>query len=352
MVVRTFSILFFGCLLFSKAAKAQELPTPHQLLTTLPSGGEIPPSLLEERSVLLISAQPDAQGMMDPERPKEWARTLQTMFAERGVDAAATFYTLDLLAGREPWEAFEELWQKRQLQNLLWLEELPTGNFRITVAKLPKEAPLLNGQMVSWQMESADVETLSADFRREIIRADIPRHNHLVLDVPEFFADVPMIKKGRYESFPLDLKLDKIAIRWPAGASEELQEEVRLYMDSLYPHEFGFVPANWTDRQVRAEGYQYTFDWVYATGFSLKQLFNYEQKEDETTYSTFMTLGPNENDIKNIPIYLPVYKFYVRHLVTGDLYLGEQWDADAEWKDAMRHFVYNYRASQASRGRR
>lgn len=330
---------------------AQGLPTPVRMLTQMPPRTDIPPNLLKERSVLVISARANNKGQLDPARSREWAEVLQKMFAERGVDVVACFDRLTLLAGREPWAAFESLLLDREVRHLLWLQELPNGSFRLSMAELPAEAPLLRSSVEAYSREQPDVESLAADVRREIIRANPERENFMVLETPEFFDDVPMITKGRYESFPLDLRTDKIAIRWPDDMSEESKRAFGLHLDSLYPYTFNFVSASLTDKQVQDEGFQYVLDWVYAPGIALRRIFNYEITEGENSFVTFMTLGPNQTDIKKIHYHIPVYKFYMRHLITGDLYLGKDWDADVTWTESLKHFVYNYRGWAATQRR-
>ena len=347
--LRKATVLYFLMCCLAGFSHAQSLPTPARMLDQVSDGGTLPTTLLQDRSVLIISAQPKANGAMPPSQSKEWATTLQAMCARQGVDVVACFQMLDLLSGREPWAAFEQLLVDRGLRHLLWLQEQENGTFKLVVAALPEEAPLLGSPINGWTVEGSDMDVLSENFRRALVRAGLPRENFMVLEVPEFFSDVPMITKGRYESFPLDLKLDKIAIRWPEGAAEAAKSEFITLLDSLYPYDFGIEPASQTDQQLRSDGYQYVLDWVYATGSSLRQVFNYPIKEGETTYITFMTLGPGQNDIKDIGIYVPVYKYYMRHLLTGDIYLGEQWDADTQWQESLRNFVYNYRAWAATR---
>ncbi|MEL6535514.1 MAG: hypothetical protein AAFQ98_08900 [Bacteroidota bacterium] len=345
-------LIAWGVFQASSFAQSLPLPTPSRFLSAQTTTAEVPEGLLIHRSALVIGAQPDAQGNLMPERTTAWAESFQAMFEEQGVDVVMVFRQLDLLSGREPWAAFEQLMVQRGIQYLIHLKENGDQSFTVSIANLPEQAPLLGASRAAYSLSAADVGTLVTDLRLEIIRADLSRENFMVLGTPEFFEDVPMITKNRYESFPLDLRLDKVAIRWPEDAGDDFKQQFGEYMDSLYPHEFGFVAATHTDQQIRNEGYQYTLDWVYATGYSVKTVFNYETKEGENTYITFMTLGPNEKDIKSIPIYTPVYKFYMRHLVTGDVYLGKEWDADLDWMAALKHHVYNYRAEQAARGRR
>ncbi|MCK5370886.1 MAG: hypothetical protein KAQ62_26380, partial [Cyclobacteriaceae bacterium] len=42
---------------------------------------------------------------------------------------------------------------------------------------------------------------------------------------------------------------------------------------------------------------------------------------------------------KSIKIDGMVYKYYVKHINSGDIYLGEQWDGDDNWQDAFNNHI-------------
>ena len=45
---------------------------------------------------------------------------------------------------------------------------------------------------------------------------------------------------------------------------------------------------------------------------------------------------------------VPVYKFYIRHIPTGDVYAGSSWDAATDWQTALTNFVQGLRKDQAA----
>jgi hypothetical protein len=48
--------------------------------------------------------------------------------------------------------------------------------------------------------------------------------------------------------------------------------------------------------------------------------------------------------IKTIPTTDRVYKFYMKNLEYGNIFLGNKWDADTSWQDALRNYVMALRA--------
>jgi hypothetical protein len=48
--------------------------------------------------------------------------------------------------------------------------------------------------------------------------------------------------------------------------------------------------------------------------------------------------------LKNIAANTVVYKFYVRHIDSGNIFLGTKWDADTTWQDALKNFIGGFKA--------
>jgi hypothetical protein len=48
--------------------------------------------------------------------------------------------------------------------------------------------------------------------------------------------------------------------------------------------------------------------------------------------------------IKTILSEEPIYKFYMKSIEYGNIFLGNKWDADLTWQDALRNYILAYRA--------
>jgi len=45
--------------------------------------------------------------------------------------------------------------------------------------------------------------------------------------------------------------------------------------------------------------------------------------------------------LRSIPKRAPVYKYYIKHIYSGDVYLGTGWDADETWQEALQNHMDN-----------
>jgi len=60
--------------------------------------------------------------------------------------------------------------------------------------------------------------------------------------------------------------------------------------------------------------------------------------EGETDYMTVKNRG-GDISLKKIPINAPVVKYYVKQVLSGDVYLGSEWDADMSWDEALINYI-------------
>ena len=77
---------------------------------------------------------------------------------------------------------------------------------------------------------------------------------------------------------------------------------------------------------------------IYDTGLRIKDYLNYTQNASETDYIS-VQLGEGKPKLKTIPVEDKVYKYYVKHIYSRDIYLGKDWDADPDWKLALRNYI-------------
>ena len=71
----------------------------------------------------------------------------------------------------------------------------------------------------------------------------------------------------------------------------------------------------------------------------MRELLGYEISDEVNELITIKKDSSGEVIIKSIPINAMVYKYYVKHINSGDIYLGEQWDGDDNWQDALSNHI-------------
>ena len=78
---------------------------------------------------------------------------------------------------------------------------------------------------------------------------------------------------------------------------------------------------------------------INSSGENVRKLLGYENSSDITELITTKKNSPGETIIKSIPVDAMIYKYYVKHINSGDVYLGEQWDGDDSWQEALSNHI-------------
>ena len=157
-------------------------------------------------------------------------------------------------------------------------------------------------------------------------RNDLEVANYLIVETPEYFIDTEIFTKNRFESYQPDLKLDKLAVPLLSGEDPENIEipEDRLLESIIsieYPFSFELVGKGFSEDLMKKAGFQYVLRFLHGEESTLKTLLDYSEEAVNPTATT--------------------YKFYFKHLVTGDVYLGESWDGQADWQSALNVHLSN-----------
>ena len=71
-----------------------------------------------------------------------------------------------------------------------------------------------------------------------------------------------------------------------------------------------------------------------ARGVVAKDLLGYDVSKSESAFVS-VTYPESQQQLKNIPSNIPVYKFYFKHIDSGNVFLGTKWDADLSWQQAL-----------------
>ena len=79
-----------------------------------------------------------------------------------------------------------------------------------------------------------------------------------------------------------------------------------------------------SDDDIYNQGHQFALQIILGTGKTVRQMLNYETDPYETDYVTIKA----GSTLNTLPVEAVVYKYYVKHVYTKDVYLGSRWDAD------------------------
>ena len=110
---------------------------------------------------------------------------------------------------------------------------------------------------------------------------------------------------------------------------------------SGYTWKYDLVDYDKGEDELFKEGYQFVLLRLNTSGYSIHQMLGYKIKPGETDYITIKKKPDGMVTFRSIPINAPVYKFYLKQLARKEIYIGETWDADETWQDALQNFLNN-----------
>ncbi|HHL52592.1 MAG TPA: hypothetical protein ENJ39_04390 [Flammeovirgaceae bacterium] len=347
-------------------AYAQEEEINVAGLVLLKYQNNLPDNMLSTKTVVLIST-PNKPGESIPEDFKPLAEEAHPVLAKAGIDAVGYYFYDDVYSGPEVRAAFARSWQQREIKNLLLIvksELNKKGNMVYLLLATPfnGQSSLMTEGQTAWKTTSKSLKKALEKLARAANKQT--SNNLLIAEVPEYFNDVPLIKGQRVESYYTDLKLGKLAVpkfasgqlpgkrpgglvntavsNWRHQAAEQsvrFNAELEQIMGE-YPFQYGLVEPESSEEELLKAGYTYVLYNIHTAGISVRRLLNYPVDEEEEYYITPKVVK-GKPTMRYIPIKAPVYKYYIKNLKTGNVYLGKQWDADETWQEALRNTIAN-----------
>jgi len=348
-------------------AIAQVLGTNIESYRQLEFVDRIPKYLLTTKSAVFIS-YPNV-----PSNPpvradwKKFAKEIHRMFKKIGIDAIGYYHMEDVVSGVDPAKVFAAELKQRQLKYLILIEKSETvqqdslvENYRLIITAFnKKESFMANGQK-ALKMEYRSLDKLLNELAKEVYRSELKYANFLITDRPEFFTDAPIIKGRRIQTYAMDLKVEKLvvprfarmdSIRSATADPNKISSiqaynrrvdawnvELEIIMES-YPLDYELTDLQ-SNEDIYRMGYQYALFRLHTTGKTIREMLNYPIDQSETDYISIKA-NNGGSMIKSIPVDAPVYKYYVKHVYTKDVYTGLKWDADLTWQEALRNFIFN-----------
>lgn len=289
---------------------------------------QLPENLLSGKSIV-IHAYPKA-----PEEYKKQAKVIQPGFQNAGIDAVAHYLFEDIFSGKEVLKAYRDQINKRQVDFLIYFIAGPEHELII----MPFSDSFFGNR--AFHIKNRNLEQMMDNLYLRTARSDQEKLNLLILNVPAY-PDYPKIITGRRgEFYDLSMKSGKIAI--PKTEDSLFNKAIDTIMASHYPYQYGFVEADASETDLRKEGYRFIMYAIHASGSSVKKYLEYPTPDNETSYASIVE-HDGKTEVKNIDSNTPVYKFYIQHVQSGDVYLGKHYDADEQWHVALKNYIYNLR---------
>jgi hypothetical protein len=321
-------LLTLFLLLLAGSAAAQLPLTEDEFLARLKKGDQIPENLLRSRSVVFFPFT-----FTDKELEK-----IQSWFQRSGIDAVAYFDEDMVIAGRDASMEMGQYLIKREVSNLIFFKKTELI-FSIYITTYNGKANFVEENQQAWYAEDRSLEQLMAKVYRTT-GTGFKKENFLINEFPETIAPVYAINGQRNEFYAVDLKVDMLAVpRFNDPAQDSVLKEIM----KMYPLKFTFTDPNTSEADLRRQGNLFVLRFVKARAKVAKQILGYDMTKSESAIVSIMYAN-GQPQLKNIPANDVVYKFYFKHIESGNVYLGNKWDADESWQQALINQIKGFKA--------
>lgn len=343
-------------------------------LNYLKYGREIPEKLLSERTVVLVN---DEIGSGNVEKAgtiswKTFSKRFHPTFRMLGIDPVA-YYNLDLvLAGLSITSSFANDIKSRSITHAIVVQRQLTAKkdtvFSLILGTLSDKDLFFEAGQPAYQIQDNNLKSLLQQFIRVVSGSGLNRSNFLILEQPEFFYKTEMFAKGRFEKFNPDLKLDKLAVplfeervppqNIPPGMSRDevtqkvnteniqIKEANTRLQEILNDYPFSYELVSYKDGEAawKKTGNHFLLLNIHGKASTVRDFLGYNAVADQPTITSTKVIA-GEPVTQEIDKEQKVYKYYIQHINSGEIYLGTHWDAATTWEQALENFILNLKAS-------
>lgn len=307
---------------------AGQIYTEETLIARLKNGTSIPEEVLSKRSAVLYSHAFTTKEIT----------VIHENLIRSGIDAIAYFKTDGVLAGGDIASAYTAYFVRREVSNLVILQKQSSG-YTIYITSFNGKDDFVNPDQVAWSAQSASLSEMFNTVYRTALGSN-KKKNLLINDIAETDLPVRVINGIRSETFAYDLKVDNLAV--PVFNDAALDKEMEEIFKN-YPFRYQMTSHTATEKELRSKGFLYILCFVYTRGSVAKELLGYPAGKPENVLASVSYQG-GQAQVKSIPAETPVFKFYVRHIDSGNIFLGTKWDAETSWQQALQNFIKGFRA--------
>lgn len=316
MHIRFSTLLFVLCLATAQA----QTPQPNAWLDQLNLGGGLPEKLLSTRTMVFYTYT---------FTPKE-LNDAQEYFQRSGIDAIAYFEIDLLMSGKDITRAFSDYFIKREITNLVFLEK-NENDFRVVITLFNGKESVIDAKQPAWSATDKTFTEILKNLYRKSAN-ELKRQNMLINDQPEMGLTVNPIVGKRNEFFAVDLKVDQLAV--PKTGNESVDKELEELFKSNYSLKYKMTEPGLTEKELRKQGNLYVLCLVQTRNVEAKRMLGYDMTKSESAHVS-VTFPNGQPVLKNIPSNTTVYKYYFKHIESGNVFLGPKWDADLTWQSAL-----------------
>ena len=318
-------IIFLSFFLHNLQAQNTVNPIPSRIKIS----SSVPEGLLAARSCVFYDS-----GIKD-----EQLKTIQNAFQNTGIDAVAYFKNELVFSGIEVTQKIVDQFLKREIKFIILVSE---SNNRFSFLFTPFNGALdfVDQDQSAWSVTGNDLnDALQSVFR--IAVNSQPIQNLLINSYPEKNFPISIIEGRRSDFFAIDLKVDKLAVPWFKNADSD--STLANYFKENYPFSYGMVEPGLDKKELRSNGFHYLLNYLHTEGAIAKEILGYAVSAGESAI-TSVTYPNGQIQLKTFSSETPIFKFYLKHLESGNVFLGTKWDADITWISALRNQIKGFKA--------
>ena len=315
-------------IIISWSANAQIPVGEQEMLSRLNAGQLLPEKLLSTRSVVFY---PYTMTVKELEQ-------IQASFQRTGIDAVVYLESDFLAAGRDPSVALAEYLNAREISHIIVFQKKEA--YSVFIAGYNNLATLFEPGQNAWHKDDRSLESLLQTLFRTANNSSLVRENMLINEFPEVAMPLNIFKGRRADFFAIDLKVDPLSI--PKFGDEAMDKELEEIM-KLYPYKYKLTEPGLSEAQIRQDGSYYVLRFVYARDKAAQNLLGYDGAPSQSAIVS-VTYPEDKPQLKNIPANAMVYKFYFKHIDSGNIFLGTKWDADLTWQQALINQIRSFKA--------
>ena len=309
---------------------------------------QVPETIQSTRSAVIISIQDQSKWKMIGKEANEY-------FKKISIDPVMFVNATDLFANSSVTESFLDQFAGRRVSNLIFITERKEllNAFSISLVPFEPKVGLGAKDLKGWTIRVNELKDGYKILANDLIKAELENTNFLIPESPNFEEDTNFIKGTIYSVYCRDLRARKLAIPKYMEIEEEQMGSVKAFNQKVpadnqlledqlasYPYEYGFVDTD-DEAELYQQRYEYVLLRVKTTGEHLKKWFNLDVVSGETEYVSINQKSKEDATLERINIDQVVYKYYVKHLVSGDVYIGDKWDTAVTWEQALENYINN-----------
>lgn len=305
--------------------------------------GGLPESFFEGKSVVLVSTDPGSRPALSWQ---QLADSVHVHLVEAGADPVAYFELEQVILSEARQADFAKAFATRQVKNIV-LVTRKKQNLSIHVGPFSGDGKIVSTTALfglvgkDWDEAGAQLAALGKTTRSK---------NLLVIDVPEFpqisNQETAQSEQKFLNRNPLNLEVFKLGIPLEGSSAEtgllsyfrydllgKSQEailaeqaaqkaQIQSIIENLYPHQIEWLTEAKTNQQLVQDRVQFLLVKVEGRQADLMKSMGLEPIVGEEGSQT-------------------VVKYYIKLIMRDELYIGPDWDANADWKVALTDFLNN-----------